>query len=323
MSKKTSNVKLLIILVILLGAIGVVKLMDSKQGERNFRSELVEIDTSKVTAIHIYPKSLPGEVVRLSVESDKWKIKVNEKSVSTEKSMVPRILNELIGLKPKRLAGKTAERWKDFQVDSLATRVEVYEGDKKTLDLVVGKFSFQQNSNNMETFVRLAAEEETYTVDGFLDPTFNNGTDHWRDKTIIKGDKGEWISLSFTLPALGSYQLQMQDSVWKIGGEVADATEVDNYLNALSQVSGASYADDIEESALGTPDYMLEIANKQGDKIKVDGFVKDEKQILRSSLNPESLFNVEAGAANLFETIFVDTSKFFPEEEEEITYVIN
>ena len=55
MSNKFSNSKLAVVFVILLIVALVFLLTDSKN-ERSFRTELVEIDTSGVDEILIYPK---------------------------------------------------------------------------------------------------------------------------------------------------------------------------------------------------------------------------------------------------------------------------
>lgn len=318
MSSKVSNTALLVVLVVLLGAIAGVKLIDSKKGERNFRSELVEdLDTSKITSILIYPKST-GKEVKLFKESDQWKVKVTEtKSQVVAKERISGLFTQLLGLTPKRLAGKTEARWKDFEVDSSGSHVIVKAGDKKVLDIILGKFSYQQTAQSMETYVRLSGEIETYTVDGFLDATFNQDVNSWRDKTIIRGNKDEWNNLSFTLPEAGSFQLELKDSVWVVDAEIADANEVENYLNSISNLMGTTFMDDFDAASLGTPDYILVIQNNQGDKITVEGFAKGDKELIRSSLNDGSIFDAKAG--NLFEKIFTGKLKFFPGQDEQLT----
>lgn len=328
-SKKLSNKHLLIILVILLLPIVAWKvgkminpnLFESLTGERNFRSEIIEIDTAKVSDITIYPKSHHDNPVHLFVKDDAWKVTLNnDKSITVPDAKVDGLLQQLIKLKPKRLAAKTESRWHDLQVDSTGSRVVIKEGPEETLDIVFGKFSYEQGNQRaqatMETYVRLKDEKETYTVDGFLDPYLNNDASYWRDKTIIKGKKEDWVSLTYNLPAFGSYKLQLKDSVWVVDDKVADKQAVDSYLSSISNLNGNKFVDDVPETALGAPDYTLVLENKQGDQITVEGFVKDDKEIISSSQNPENLLDAKNG--KLFEKVFVGKPKFFPEEQAEL-----
>ncbi|HXH19420.1 MAG TPA: DUF4340 domain-containing protein [Chitinophagales bacterium] len=307
---KFSNTKLLLILVALAAVIAIVKYLDVSKGERNFRSELVKIDTAKISSIYIYPKSKKGQEVKLFRENGQWKVRVNEnKNQNVDYSRISGLFKTITGIKPVRLAARNMEKWKDFEVDTSGTRVKVHEGDKKTLDIIIGKMNFI-GGRDVETFVRLDNETETYAVSGFLDATFNTGIDEWRDKTLIKNGKDKWLKLAFALADTMRFQLEKQDTVWILDGMPANQTEVNNYLSSVSHVMGTAFADDLDASTLGSAQYLLEIEDTTGSKIKVEGFVVGDKKILRSSLNTDNLINGSQGG--VFERIFVSRQKFMP-----------
>jgi len=306
---KFSNTKLLLILVVLAAVIGIVKYLDSHKGERNFRSELVDVDTAKISAVYIYPKSKKGEEVKLFKENGQWKVRVSEsKNLSVEPAKISGLFKTLTGIKPVRLAARSSNKWKDFEVDTSGTRVKVNEGEKKALDIIIGKFNFS-GGRDVETFVRLEGEDETYAVNGFLDGTFNGGIENWRDKTIIKGNKDEWTKLSFVIADTMRFQL-LKDSLWTLDGQPANQTEIKNYLSSVSHTLGTAFADDVEASTLGTPQYLLQIDDSTGTKAKVEGFIIGDKKVLRSSLNTDNLINGSQGG--VFERIFVSRTKFLP-----------
>src|SRR5688572_8095156 len=75
---KSSNTKLLLALVALIAIVAGVKLWESRKGERNFKAELVNIDSAKVSTILIYPKAKKGEEVKLTKEGNEWKVKMSD-----------------------------------------------------------------------------------------------------------------------------------------------------------------------------------------------------------------------------------------------------
>jgi hypothetical protein len=81
MFNKLSNKTLLILFIILLVIVAAFLFYDSKHGERSFRKDLVNIDTSKVTSINIYPKSTDHKLVKIFKEGNYWKVDIpNNKS---------------------------------------------------------------------------------------------------------------------------------------------------------------------------------------------------------------------------------------------------
>ncbi len=306
---KFSNVKLLLILVVLGAGFGIAKYLQSKKGERNFRSELVKIDSAKVSTFLIYPKSKKGEEVKLFKEGDGWKVRISEnKSLSVEGEKIAGLIKTVSEMKPTRLAARSSDKWQEFEVDTNGTHVIVKEGDKKVLDAVIGKFSFS-GGRNVETYVRLTGEDETYTVNGFLEGTFNSGIEAWRDKTIAKGNKEDWTKISFSISDTVRYELVRGDTSWIIGDMPANKTEVDDYLNELANLSGFAFADDVDINTLGSPQNVVEVYDSSTVAVKVEGFVLGDKKIIRSSLNADNIFTDQGG---LFEKVFAGVGRFLP-----------
>lgn len=302
---KFSNKTLLLLLVALAVVVGAVKFFDSKKGPRNFRSELAEIDSAKVSAILIYPKSKKGEEVKLFKEGSNWKVNITDsKSQQVDSARISGLFKAITGLKPARLAARGSDKWKDFEVDTSGTRVVVKEGNKTTLDIIIGKFSF--SGRDVETFARLSGEDETYAVNGFLDGTFNAGIDAYRNKTIVKGDKNNFTKLTFALADTMRYSLEKRDSVWLIDGTTGvNKTATENFLNTLATLHAVAFVDDVDASAL-LASHTLEIDDAQGNKTKVEGFIRDNRKIIRSSQNAGNLLNGDA----VWDKLFADKWKF-------------
>jgi hypothetical protein len=281
-------------------------LFDGGKNERTFREVLVDIDTSKVTEILIYPKSQNHKEVKLYKEKDEWRVTLP--SGGSAKVLNDRISNlfaQLIAIKPKRLAARDESKWNELQVDSTGSRVKVFEGSKQTLDLVVGRFSFQQ-PRTMNTFVRLYNDKDVYEVDGFLDMMFNQGANIFRDGTVIKSDPKNWQQLQFVYPADSSFQIVNSNNGWLLNGMPTDSTKTINYLTRLANLSNSNFIDDVKIKPTDSPTYSLNITTKDLQFIEIKGFKDSTSFLIHSSQNPEALFD----GSSLSSTIFPGKSSF-------------
>ncbi len=304
-------------LVALAVVIGAIVLLDAQKGERTFKTDIVKIDTAKVNAISIFPKNKKQEV-SLFKEGNDWKVKVNaQKNQTVEPEKISGALKALSEIRATRLAALTTDKWNQFEVDTTSTRVIVEQGGKKTLDLHIGRFSVKEGGREFETFVRLEGEKETYAVNGFLDPQFNTGIDDWRNKIVIKGEKEDWLGFSVSLADGQRYTVEKIDTIWMLDDALAGEGEVNNFFSAISFLSGNNFADDVEETSLEAPDYLLQVNDIRGDKIKVEGFIKVERKILRSSLNPHNLIQADD---SMMEKLFPAKEKFESKQDEKVTF---
>jgi len=287
----------------------IIIINDSGTNERSFRAELVDIDTSAVSRVVIFPKKAGVDEVDLLKENDDgWKVKLSSgKYADVPKSKMDQLFNQLMSVKPNRLAARGESSWKEFEVDSAGTRVQVFEGNDKTLDLIIGRFSFQQ-PRTMNTFVRLANDADVYEVDGFLGMTFNQDASSFRNGTIIKGEPGNWMNVAYTYPADSSFQLIKVNDKWQTAsGEPVDSAETVNFLRQLSSRSGNKFVE-VNENELPGPDMTLEIKKADGGSIVVNAYKIKGQYILNSSQNPDTYF--DGGNNDLWKKIFVGLSKF-------------
>jgi hypothetical protein len=182
----------------------------------------------------------------------------------------------------------------------------VFEGSKLALDLVVGRFSFQQ-PRTMNTFVRLFNDKDVYEVDGFLDMTFNQGANIFRDGTVIKSDQNSWKQIQFTYPADSSFQMVKSGSGWLLNGKATDSLKTANYLSRLANLSNNNFIDDIKINTTSTPTFSLNITTSDLKFIEIKGYQDSSQFVIHSSQTPEAWFD----GASLSKNIFVGQSSFF------------
>ena len=306
MFRNVNNKILGLIFAILLIVVVLLLLFEGGKNERTFREVLVNIDTTAVTEILIYPKSKEHKEVKLFKEGENWQVTLpSGGSVKVSDQKIREVMNQLLAIKPNRLAARDESKWNELQVDSTGSRVKVYEGSKLALDIVIGRFSFKQ-PRSMNTFVRLYNDKDVYEVEGFLDMTFNQGANVFRDGTIIKSDFNNWQQLQFTYPADSSFQLSKSGNNWLINGSIADSAKTVNYLRRLASLSNNSFVDNISIDPNSNPTYSLNITTNDLQFIEVKGFQDSTSFIIHSSENPEAWFD----ASNLSKTIFVGKSSF-------------
>lgn len=304
---QTVNNKILGIIFGLLFLTGIfLFLFDGGKSERTFRSVLVNIDTSAVTEILIYPKSQNHKEVKLYKDKDEWRVTLpSGGNARVANQRISDLFTQLEAIKPKRLAARDESKWNELQVDSTGSRVKVFQGSKLSLDLVIGRFSFQQ-PRSMNTFVRLYNDKDVYEVDGFLDMTFNQGANIFRDGTVIKSDHNIWQQIQFLYPADSSYQLVKSGNDWLLNGKVTDSLKTANYLNRLVNLSNNSFVDDIKIDPATAPTFSISITTTNLKFIEIKGYRDMTLFLIHSSQNPEAWFD----GSSLTNSIFVGKKSF-------------
>ena len=306
MFRKINNKILGIVFVFLLLLVVLLFLFEGGGNERTFREALVDVDSSAVTEILIYPKSQNHKEVKLFKENNQWQVTLpSGKTAKVTDQRISSLFAQLVAIQPKRLAARDESRWNELQVDSTGSRVKVFEGSKLASDIVIGRFSFQQ-PRSMNTFVRVYNDKDVYEVEGFLDMTFNQGANIFRDGTIIKSDFNNWQQIKFTYPADSSFQLSKSGNNWLVNGTSADSLKTINYLRRLSNLSNNSFIDEIIFDTLADPAYSINISTKDLQFIGIKAYVDSNKTYIHSTQNPEVWFD----GTSIIKSIFVGKSSF-------------
>jgi hypothetical protein len=295
------------------------------KNERTFRDQLVTIDTASVTEIVIYPKAKQNGEVKIFKGEEGWKVKLKENlTASVPDEKITGLFTQLLSIKPQRLAARGKDKFESFQVDSAGTRVKVFEEDDETLDIILGRFNFQQQPQQpgvpnfgrqqpkMSTYVRLGGDNDIYEVDGFLETYFNQEPNSFRNGFVIKSDFNKWNQLTFSYPADTSFQLIKMSDDWFANDNKADSVKTANFLRQLANLRSNSFINDVDADKLGASDYKLSIKTEEGEDIIINAYFNQGKYIIHSSQNSESYF--DGNNAKLGEKIFVGMSKIMPDK---------
>ena len=239
MSNRFNNSILFVIFIVLFTFFLVSRVFFSDRKERNFRTQLVSLDTAQVTQIELFPQD--AEKITLQKEGTQWTVQQGNITSPADQSAVKNLLTTLEDLKPQRLAATSEDQWEELGVtDSTATRVVVSANGQKVANVYIGKFNInasaqqQQPMNPMQrqmpsatSFVRVGNEEEVYAIDGYQTMSINRGFSSWRDRTFIKIPRGNISQLAFTYPGDSSFTAsQTADNNWVIDGIKADSSKM-------------------------------------------------------------------------------------------------
>ena len=284
--------------LVLLGLVYLaVMYFDSPKSEE-LEKQLVTIDTAKVTAISIVTEN---ETVMLSREGYQWQVGLmTGKKVKAQTSKVVGLLDQLIDLRPDRLAAKDPSKWSDYNVDSTGTGLQVMEGSNTTLDMVIGQ-------SGSTSYIRVVGEDEVYASDRFNGLNNHDEINHYRDNTFIKMNTDSLASMAFNYPGDSSFQLINQAGGWSFSdGSAADSTEIVDYISNLDLRNSDSFAGQ-DGSSAGNPLAEIIITSLNEQPVSIYAYQDAADSVIyQSSINQESFYN----DAKLGQEYFVGRSAF-------------
>ncbi len=311
-----SRNKVLLIVFVILLVVFLGKRFFSTDTRRNFREILVELDTAQITKISLLAKANSGATVDIMRTGNQWEVTDGTVIDEVDEGGIREMLSSMVSMKPKRLVAKTDDKWAQYEVnDSLGTKVTVYAGNDELSSFIIGKFNFQQATRSMSTFVRLANEDEVYSIEGFLSSTFNQQFSNLRDKTFLKTDKTDLTRLQFDYPGDSSFVLSKEAELWSVNGVATDSTAVQTYLNGIQNITQREFVDGFSADGKVST-YRLTIEGNNMNTIVVNGYATQEDIVLHSSLNDNAYFN--KGTLQVFEKLFVSSTQFFKTESDQI-----
>ena len=324
MSGKFNNRILLIVFLILAAIFVITRFTSLGKSDRTLTTDIVEIDTSQVSSILLYPRAEQGTELEFKRNGTSWTVSREDLTAAADARSVMSTLGELMNLKTDQLVARSRESWADYQVDdSLGSRVIIREGNKTTLDLVVGRFQYQpppqnqynpygQSSGSGKTYVRLSGEKEVYSADGFLAMSINQDFNRWRDQRITQLNRAQVSRIIFDYPADSGFVAERNDAGWMVAGIMADSASMAGYLNRISRKTHREYADGFQPG--GEPDFRVSYEGDNMSPQQVRAYAQaGDEVILNSSINPDTWFR--ATREGLFSDLFPGSEELLSGKE--------
>jgi hypothetical protein len=299
MFRSVKNIRLIGVLVILVAAYAGLKLFKNTGRSKSFREELVVIDTSKVDRIVI---TKAGSSFEVGKDNEQWKVTIpGNKKVDATSTSVNNALSSLLRINPDRIATKDPEKWVDYQVDSAGTRVQVFENNISTLDIVLGRFGMH-GQQQFHTFVRLFEDDEVYAANNFMGISFPSDPKGFRNSRFLQITSDSITQVTFNYPGDSAFILNKSEDTWYIGNNPADSASTASFLSGLRYVNGSDFVDDVEPAALINPTLSVMIrANGQPEDVVLEAYSHPGYgYILHSTYNPKAYFSDNSMMTRIF-----------------------
>ncbi|MCK9302948.1 MAG: DUF4340 domain-containing protein [Bacteroidales bacterium] len=313
----------IIIFALLILVVLVMFLNKNKNGERNFKNEIINVETEAVDKIE-YIKD--GNDIILYKDGDAWKVSKNDTIYTADMKIVNSIFAQLSNVKPMRIAAVSKEQWGKFdftpekQID-----VKYYSGKKEVANFSIGKFEYVeipaqqqggQGRGSMTTYLKENdGDENVYVINGFLKTLFPEDFNQLRNKALCTINKANISEISATAsdPTNSFMLTQDYEEHWQYNGIATDSTKTSNYLSRYSNlVASKFYNAALPENI--EPE-VITIKGNNFSPVKISIYkhpIIPEDYIIVSSANPEGIFLDNQG--NIRKRLFANITEFIKAE---------
>jgi hypothetical protein len=230
-------------------------------------------------------------------------------------SNVSPTLASLSSVEAQRIVARSRDKWPQYEVGDGSNQIKVFVNGRKTADLLIGAFKFDQARRSASTYVRRAGEDEVYLVEGFLAMQLTQGADSYRDNTILTSTPQNVTRIEYSLgDDLHVLTRDIAGDWYYAGMESIDSMAMDAYLNGLRNVSSRDFV--TEEG----PDESSEIGglrisgnNMTPAEITLYQVSSDSTAqfILGSNMNTDTYF--ASDSSGVFKTLFADLEQILLE----------
>lgn len=256
---------LLIIFVSLLVITGLVKWIGNPSSSEAFRTQLVEVDTTRVNRLVVETPTQNRRVTLQKVEEG-WQVtgSSTDESYPADADAVKRAIGRLNGMNVKAVATRNPDKYTRFKVDSTGTKVTFYENDTELAGIIVGAPQVVSR-RQFNSYVRPVGDQAVYTVEGFMGSTFGRGVDGWRDKVVWEVEQERISRIDFMFPADSSYSIErVGENSWISQGDTLEAGPVSRITSRLGTLRANGFVDSLSTDQFGSELYAIQVQLDNG-----------------------------------------------------------
>jgi len=224
-----------------------------------------ELQIDKVKKLQV--KNADTTVTLINRDND-WFV-VGEEEYPADPVLVKEAIGKIQRIQKINLASKKKGKHALFEVaDGMATEVVLFgPKEKRIAHLYIGK----SGPDLFSTYIRRAESDEVFLHEEHLKGQFDREVNNWRDKRIFDFDAGGATALRIVKKEETIVLSKDTEENWHLEEPVsslAEKTEVENVLRALSSLRAADFAgkEEIIESGIDEPTYQISVELKDGQK---------------------------------------------------------
>jgi hypothetical protein len=239
---------------------------------------LVEFDSAAVDRLQIHSPN--GDAV-IEREGGVWML-TSPVHYRADDATVASTLSSGRRMEIRELVSSNPQKRGVFQVDSAGTLVRVFEHGAEKTAFWIGKPS----PSYTETYVRREGSNDVYLATGMFSSSFSRHPNEWRDKTILRTEQDAIAGVTLRFGDT-TVALVRQDSVWKVGDEVAKNEAVKSFIGSLANLQ----ADDFVDSAVSLMPPLTVQIEIAGTQIRLYRLASGDKYYVQCSATPQ-LFEI-------------------------------
>jgi len=295
-----------LILIFLIGIFIGSKLL-KKNNDRSFESDFIQVDTAQLDKIIVHPKDVSGTEFSLTKIDDEWNVSQGEINTLAMGSKVNALMSTIAGIKATRVVAKSPDKWGTYDVDEeKGQRIELFENGKKTDEIILGRFDFNQQTRSAKSYIRHLDDDNVYVVDGFLSMTLGQAYDAYRNKIILNATAKNINSIDMTY-GIDKIQLRKENYWVSASNQVVDSLVMDEYINTIANINGKNIIDNPQLS--DQPAATLKVGQSNGQTTTISAFIGAETDfVLNSSSNPNTYFSSDS--TGVYARIFNDLIEY-------------
>ncbi len=310
-----NNRKLIIIFIACLALLFAGKFFRGKR-TASFDPVIVAFDTTSLDRIQFISGGPVKEEFDLKRIGTTWEARQGELKATVDSNALRAILGPLAHLNAKRVVTSETAKYPEYEIDDAqASKLVVWQGNKKLAELMIGGFRFDQEARTASTYVRKADKPDVYLIDGFAGIGLKARFDQFRDKKIFKAEVTDLTSIEW-MNATGSKQtIVKDDGAWYYAGmEAVDTTAFENYLSGLVNAKGSTFSDLTSTQGLPLAEKLTLSGNTMTEPTILSVYHQQDSIspfLIHSTANPEALFTSDS--VGLYKRIFTDLRQFWPD----------
>lgn len=311
MNAKTS----LLLIVMLVSIYGLTHYFSTRE-KPPLQTELIVLDTSQVSAIHLHLPQQADTHIRLQREQTGWIASNGRRHVRALQPPIDALLNTLQRVSTMDVLATRPEQWAEYGLEEeQATRVSIFVEHHLQRDFLVNS----SGSEDGLAWLRFVGEAEVYAVIDLQVALLQRPFRAYRPTTLLSvADQAKIERFEYILPdtvlAFGR-----RGAGWQLNDSLdLDPARVNRYLQGLRNVQGEHFADDFDDkdaADLRLHSLLLQVAG-QDQPLLINVYLDSMRQlpyVLHSNQNPSAWFG--ADSLLVYQRLFQSTDYFLGVEE--------
>lgn len=291
--KKKTNY-LLAALIVLMAAM-VFYLNRPKDDNLLLRVDLLTIDSAAVDRIQIIRPKSDKKDLDLYKRPEGWMLALeNDQWGTVDQETLNKSFYQLqYNFTPIRLAAEDSTLWQKYGVAPDSTVIlKVYENQELTYELLIGDFSFQDESF-VNTYVRKPDDERIFAVKAYFQGTLGSTEDDWRSNHVISVFFNDLDSMFFD-DGKDTYFVKSDKDLqkWTIGENKVPENMLQRFLREeMAEIKLHRYANPELKVPDRKPNRQIKVYKREVEPITINMYRYDEVQwMVNSSENPGNYF---------------------------------